>query len=52
MIMKMKKFLFYFILVLSVFFLIVSIVTWDLFLGSCAFFLGMGLTKFLDEVGL
>lgn len=45
---RLKKIGFGVALVLSILFLVVSILTWDLFLGACAFVMGIGLMRFFE----
>lgn len=33
-------------------FLIVSILSWNMLLGACSFVIALGLTRYLDDVGL
>lgn len=50
--MKLKKTIFFFFLGLSILFLIVSILSWNLILGACSAVIAIGLTRFLDDVGI
>lgn len=49
--MRMKRWMFFTLLGLSILFFIVSILSWNLFLGACSFVIAIGLTRFLDDVG-
>ncbi|WP_152657110.1 hypothetical protein [Oceanobacillus sp. CFH 90083] len=50
--MWLKKAIFFFFLGLSIIFLIVSILSWNMLLGACSFVIALGLTRYLDEAGL
>jgi len=48
----LKKVLFFSTLALAVVFLIIGFATWNPLLSLCALGLGIGLTRFLDVVGI
>ncbi|MGN7397310.1 hypothetical protein [Peribacillus frigoritolerans] len=50
--MRLKKWIFFFFLGLSIIFLIFSIISWNLLLGACSFVIAIGLTRYLDAIGL
>ncbi|GEN86302.1 hypothetical protein [Oceanobacillus sojae] len=47
-----KKVIFFFFLGLSILFLIISILSWNMLLGACSFVIALGLTRYLDDAGL
>ncbi|MGX2945600.1 hypothetical protein [Enterococcus alishanensis] len=44
-----KKIFISFGILLSAIFLIISVISWNLYLGGCAFVMAIGLTRFLEK---
>ncbi|MBP1042305.1 hypothetical protein I6N95_14895 [Vagococcus sp. BWB3-3] len=44
----LKKGLFIFFTLLSAIFLVISVISWNIYLGGCAFVMAVSLTRFLD----